>query len=211
MPLDYLILPAPGVKVGLWNINENLEELLQMYNPEMEEETSIRNLMPTRQLHHLSSRILAKTFYPDSKILKTETGKPYLHNNNAFISWSHSGKYAAFICNEHESTGIDIELISPKVLRIEDKFCNKIDKTNIHKTRHMESLLLIWSAKESMYKWYGEKEVDFKLHMTVEAFDLREEGRFIARFHKPEKNAEFLMEYKIMNDHLAVWIHEEII
>lgn len=208
--MDCLILPAPGVKVGFWNITETAEELLQSYNPGEEEETFIRSMPEGRQLHYLGSRSLARAFYPDEKIVKDPFGKPHFENSSTQFSWSHSGQYAAFIANAHEKTGIDIEIISPKILRIEDKFCNKIDKQQIKKTHHAESLLLIWGAKESMFKWYGEKEVDFKLHMTVEPFDIREEGRFIAQFHKPDKKAEFMMEYKIMNDHLAVWTLEEV-
>jgi phosphopantetheinyl transferase len=126
------------------------------------------------------------------------------------FSWSHSGNYAAAIFNTEESTGIDIETVQPRILKIEDKFCNANDKKHIHRTRHTESLLIIWGAKESMFKQYGKKEVDFKKHLSISEFDLGEEGRFIGKFHKEDEHNEFLFEYSFFDGHVAVWILETL-
>ena len=210
MPLDRLILPSPGVKVAFWKITETAETLMQMYNPGPAEQDLIAGMPGQRQLHYLGSRYLVKSFYPEHNIVKDETGKPHLEGSSVHFSWSHSGDYAAAIFSETGPVGIDIESVSPRILKIENKFCNKTDKQHIHRTRHAESLLIIWGAKESMFKWYGKKEVDFRQHMTVEAFDMGEEGRFMARFHKPDQHAEFVMQYLISDGHAAVWTVEEL-
>ena len=95
-------------------------------------------------------------------------------------------------------------------MNIQHKFCNKTDELSLHKSHHVESLLIIWGAKESMYKWYGKKEVDFRKQMTVEPFEISQEGRFSATFHKPELKAEFIMEYQIFEGYVAVWIVDEL-
>jgi len=208
--LDRIVFPAQGVKVGFWKISETSDELMQIYNPNEDEKTFLAHMPELRIKHFLASRLLLKTFHPDQSIEKDKFGKPHLTNSTTKVSWSHSGNYAAFISNENESTGIDIETLGPKVLRIEDKFCNKTDKANIHKTHHAQSLIIIWGAKESMYKWYGGKELDFKLHMTIEAFDLHNEGRFIGKIHKQNLTHEFILEYMIVDGHMATWIIEEL-
>jgi phosphopantetheinyl transferase len=209
MPLERLILPSPGVKIGFWKISESLEELVQIYNPTIDEKKIIQSMHEHKQKHHLASRILANSFYPDLAIVKDKFGKPHFSNSNTHLSWSHSGNYAAFISNENQPTGIDIETLGPKILRIEDKFCNKNDKAIIHKTHHAESLLIIWGAKESLYKWYGLKEIDFKLHMSIEAFDLHKEGRFFGNIHLPHLKKKFILEYMVFDAHISVWIVAE--
>lgn len=159
-----------------------------------------------RRSHFIAGRLLAKQFFPDEEIFKDEFGKPHLKNLDTHFSWSHSGRYAALIADEHGPTGIDIEELSNRVLRIEDKFCNPTDKSLIDPKHHAESLLLIWTAKESMYKLYGRKEVDFKLHMTIEPFVVAEEGRFFARFHKGQEMHRFQLEFEIFNHHIATWV-----
>jgi phosphopantetheinyl transferase len=196
--------------VGFWKITETAEELLQKYNPDAKENELISGMNPLRQSHYLACRVLAKSFYPELIISKDEKGKPHFNNSTVHFSWSHSGNYAAAIFNTEESTGIDIETVQPRILKIEDKFCNATDKQHIHRTRHVESLLLIWGAKESMFKHYGKKEVDFKKHMSISAFDIAEEGRFTAKFHKDDEKAEFLCEYSIFDGHIAVWILETL-
>lgn len=200
----------PGIRVGFWKITESPEELLQMYTLGQHNET-IEAMVQARKSHFIASRLLAKQFYPDSELYKDEYGKPHLIESKHQISWSHGGDYAAFIASEESPTGIDIEKISDRILKIEDKFCNKEDKKAILHEKQAETLLLIWTAKESMYKLYGRKEVDFKLHMTVEPFDFGESGRYVARFHKDNLTASYLLEYEVFNHHIASWILGETI
>lgn len=178
--------------------------------PDPAEETTIASFIPGRQKHYLASRLLLKQFHPDEKIVKDEFGKPHLAGSEGGISWSHSGNYAAFASCQHGPAGIDIETLGPRILKIENKFCNQKDKAVIHHTHHSNSLLLIWGAKESIYKWYGKKEVDFRLHMTCGAFDMQQEGRFSAWLHLPQLKQEFIMEYMIFNGHIAVWVVDTV-
>lgn len=174
-----------------------------------EHNEEIEAMVQQRKSHFIASRLLAQEFFPGCRVYKDKFGKPHLHNHEAAISWSHSGDYAALIADEHEATGIDIEKLDDRILRIEDKFCNAADKDLIISSKRAECLLMIWTAKESLYKWYGRKEVDFRKHMTVEPFELATEGRYYARFHNGEVSARFLLEYSMFKDHIASWIMGE--
>lgn len=41
-------------------------------------------------------------------------------------------------------------------------------------------LLLHWSAKEAMFKCLGEQEVDFREHLRILPFEIKEKGEFLA-------------------------------
>lgn len=167
-------------------------------------------MVQARKSHFIASRLLARTFYPNCEIYKDEFGKPHLYDIDDEISWSHGGDYAAIIASKNGPTGIDIEKISDRILKIQDKFCNETDLQCLLPGKIAESLLIIWTAKESMFKLYGRKEVDFKKHMTVLPFDLSDSGRYEAKFHKGNTQHHFLMEYEFFNHHIASWMVSEL-
>jgi phosphopantetheinyl transferase len=107
MPMDRLIIPAPGIRVGFWKITESPEELLEMYTHGVHDEL-IESMVTQRKSHFIASRLLVKQFFPDSEVFKDEFGKPHLKNGEAEISWSHSGNYASLITKNSALTGIYI-------------------------------------------------------------------------------------------------------
>jgi 4'-phosphopantetheinyl transferase len=96
----------------------------------------------------------------------TETNKPFLKDSFGNISISHSHDKLAIILNQKENTGVDIELIREKIVTIKHKFLNEseaeVAKNNI------EILTYIWAAKETLYKIYGLKGLNFKLNLSIE-------------------------------------------
>lgn len=99
----------------------------------------------------------------------TPANKPFLKGRTEHISISHSHDKLAIIIDENHSTGIDIELMRDKVLKIQHKFLNQ-QELQFAKD-HVERLITIWAAKEALYKVYGLKEVDFIKNLFVEDFD----------------------------------------
>jgi len=118
----------------------------------------------------------AGTLYTLKELLGTErfnlcyssTNKPYLEGNSSHISISHSHTKLVVIMNELENTGIDIELIQDKVLKIRHKFLNETEFS--FAKEDTLKLITIWAAKEALYKWYGLKNLDFKINISVEDF-----------------------------------------
>jgi len=66
--------------------------------------------------------------------------------------------------------GCDIQVLTEKMSRIAHKFLNDAEKDFV-KTRpfdeELELLHLFWTAKESLYKAYGLKELDFRKNLFV--------------------------------------------
>jgi len=66
-----------------------------------------------------------------------------------------------------------VEIFSEKIWRVKDKFINKIEQSAINHfapDNHMSKYVtLIWSCKESIFKWYGNGQLDFRKHMQMQA------------------------------------------
>jgi 4'-phosphopantetheinyl transferase EntD len=63
--------------------------------------------------------------------------------------------------------GVDIESLRPQIEKIKSKFCRPEE---LEFAVTPVQTLLIWSAKEAMYKAYGKKEIDFREQMRVHSF-----------------------------------------
>ena len=107
---------------------------------------------------------------PPSPITKDHTNKPYLSNQLCFFSISHSWPYIAVIIDTLHETGIDIQTYHPRITDIRHKFLSPSEQTLIGDDPQL--ITLAWCAKESVYKWYGSRKVDFIAHLPITSLDL---------------------------------------
>jgi 4'-phosphopantetheinyl transferase len=136
-------------------------------------------------------------------------GKPYLPKSSKHISISHSHDKLAIIINENETTGIDIELIREKVLKIKHKF---LSITELGDSKDdVEKLLIYWAAKETLYKIYGLKEVDFIEHLFVKPFTKHNSGVIIGQIKSPNFNETFELHYQLLENYVLVYALNKII
>jgi phosphopantetheinyl transferase len=130
--------------------------------------------------------------------------KPFLIGRPEHISISHSHDKLALIMNKKEATGIDIELIRDKVINIQHKFLNERE---LHfANNNVEKLVTLWAAKETLYKIYGLKEMEFIANLSIDAFDGEEMKGYI---HAGQLKKTFLLKQeKIENYKLVYAAHE---
>lgn len=153
-------------KLGIWKIDEDLDFFLR----EVPLQREITH--PHKKLQHLAGRYLLKMMFPDfpyDLIRIADTRKPFLHNEQYHFSISHSGDYAAAIVSTKERVGVDVELYSSKVLKVLHKFLAGQEQVLINGRNRFpfEFETLMWSAKESVFKWHGNGGVDFKDHIHL--------------------------------------------
>ncbi len=161
--------------LSLWKIEETPEfylDYLGIKASALVDESNVT--LPSKQLEWLASRTCAKytTELFDLKyfgIGKDSFKNPFLINHQqVYISLSHTNEYAAVVISLTEEVGIDIEKISDKLRRVSHKFLNS------NELAHAENNLLIlctyWCAKESLYKWYGKKNLSLKDNIYIEPF-----------------------------------------
>ena len=56
-----------------------------------------------------------------------------------------------------------------------------------------------------MYKWYGKKELDFKLNMEALLFEAKNEGVFNCLLHKNEINKAIEMHYYQLENYVFTY------
>lgn len=160
-----------STSLGIWKIEEHESFFLEKVP--LKQHVS----HPYKRLQHLAGRWLLPFLYEDfplEEILIADTRKPFLHDEKYHFSISHCANYAAAIASSDSRVGVDIELVSPTIERISGKFLNEQEKEVLTDWQHLPRLYLqlltvMWSAKEAVYKWYGDGEVDFRNHIRMTA------------------------------------------
>ena len=201
MPL-YKKLEGAEYSIGVWKTEEGLDffELLFNGHPEIQN--------GQKKLQWFASRHLANIMVgqPDI-IVKDETGKPNFKTAPLNISLSHTQHFAAVITSKKHAVGIDIETINPKVEKIAFKFLTEQEIANIAAEEKIEKLILYWSAKESLYKFYGWGGVEFKTQLLIEPFILNHSGTLKADIitpHLPVKN--LTIQYEFFEGHVLTHV-----
>ncbi|MBU3744851.1 MAG: 4'-phosphopantetheinyl transferase superfamily protein [Sediminibacterium sp.] len=154
-------------RLGVWQIAEAVDFFQQ--------KVSFRYPVAhtQKQLQHLAAGYLLPVLYPDFPYQSIETlafRKPYIPGNPYFFSLSHCSGYAAAIVSSSDSVGIDIETISPRVQRIRHKFLSREENLWVCDFTPAEQdsiLTLLWSIKETVYKWLGQPGLIFNEHIRI--------------------------------------------
>ena len=171
MPVFFQHQINESTRLGIWKIEES-EKFFLGTVPQHRNVTH-----PHKRLQHLAGRFLLQFLFPgfpNELIQIADTRKPFLPDEKYHFSISHCGDFAAAIVSKDSRVGIDIEIPVEKILRIQDKFLSEEEKTEFSIVN--EGLLtpdsrlptLLWSAKESVFKWYGNGTVDFKRHIQLQ-------------------------------------------
>ena len=116
--------------------------------------------------------------FPISQIQLNPAGKPFLSDGLPQFSISHTRGFAAAIISPEIPVGIDIEFISPRVLKIEKKFLNPHEHALLAELSEYDRitfLTLFWSIKETVYKCWGNGG-EFAGQIRIQSFSLLDEG-----------------------------------
>jgi phosphopantetheinyl transferase len=195
-----------STRLGIWKIEET-EEFFLSNVPLRQEVTH-----PLKRLQHLAGRFLLQFLYPGfpyELIRIADTRKPYLPNEQYHFSISHCGDYAAAIVSSRQRVGVDIEIASEKAEKIKNKFLTPNEQLIFSLTTHgsfptnIGITTLLWSAKESVYKWFGNGGVDFRKHIQLEGLHENDET-IIGQFAKTKQ--ELLIHYRRLDHLILTWI-----
>ncbi len=190
MPIVYQKNIDEQTSLAVWKIEETEEQLLsglQLKQHELDVIASLSN--GKRALHWLSTRLLLRTMLNTNDYIDCQMddqGKPYLVNSDTHISLSHSYDYAAVIISKDKKVGVDIELIKHKIKSIKHKFLSDLELAQKQIGDNTNGLYVSWCAKEAIYKWNGRKGLEFKQHIHIKPFKLKDEGVLQALVELPE-------------------------
>jgi len=211
MPLFYQHNINESTRLAIWHITEDEDFFLKKVP--LKRDVSHAQ----KRLQHLAGRYLLTELFADfplEEILIADTRKPYLVDEKYHFSISHFGNYAAAIVSSTRRVGVDIEKASPIIEKIRNKFLSEnelaIAFEGIEKSGHrLRQLTLLWSAKESIYKWYSLGAVNFRLHICwTKPYFIRSEepGKLSFEFRKEGVIPLFVI-YKFFDDLVLTFVY----
>ena len=171
MPQIFSTNLNPSGKLLLWQANEEstwFKKQLTLIPEVWEEFESFAN--ETIRHRWLASRYALQQVSQQFplKLIKEPSGKPILLESEYHISLSHCEGYVAAIHAE-VPVGIDVERVSHRVQKIKKYFMRDEELDLLGEEN--EPLILAWSAKESIYKWLGEKHLGYKSQLCIRSID----------------------------------------
>lgn len=200
-----------GATWGIWHVTETIEELQACLSPASYDSAELMCLKkPNRQLEYLAVRVLVQELTGlELKIVHNSNGKPFFENFPMSISISHTKGYVAVGLHPSKNVGIDIEQVSDRVLKVSSRFLRPDEfpgLTSLPLEVQIFVHLLVWSAKESMFKVLNSSEVDFIEHLHVSKFALQSSGVFIGHeYRTPLKNT-FAIHYQTHPDFVLTYL-----
>lgn len=154
----------PHTTLLVWKITET-EEQLKSQLPEsvLETITNKNYKSESRRLEVMATYALLISYLrkPSVIINHNTNGQPLL--DGFYISISHTNGYACVLLSTQKVVAIDIEYRSDKIERIRSKFLRSDEPFT-----SIEDLLLVWSAKETLYKYFSEDDLMYN-EMKVES------------------------------------------
>jgi 4'-phosphopantetheinyl transferase EntD len=177
MGLEKIEKTGSGVLLGLWKLTEEvhqLESMIQLCDSESATYSTFR--FEGRKKEWLAVRILLKQmlgcYVPISYL---PSGKPYIDGFN--IGVSHTKGYVCVTVSDRP-TAVDIEYVSSRADKNISRFVSEKEMALLDSEQYSVSVLLIWSAKEVLFKLYDRSEVVFNRDLYVEDLSVSSQGTF---------------------------------
>ncbi|MFN3444543.1 MAG: 4'-phosphopantetheinyl transferase family protein [Bacteroidia bacterium] len=161
--------PGENTFLLVWKITEDAETL----NKYLDHLTDAQTTTPKHSLHWLASRAAITTHFGLGAVViinKDIYNRPSMlvDGEKYHLSITHSSNYAAVMFSKFRNVALDLEKVDERVGRVAHKFINSAEEEMLLQSKNIiHDQTLIWSAKETLYKFYGQKELDFKKHMTI--------------------------------------------
>lgn len=198
---------TPEYQWGIWKITETLAELLALLPDHgavyLNELSTFKS--DFRKKEWLAVRVLLYTLTKRIMPIRYHSGgKPYFPEDKAHLSISHTKGYVSVIISETNEVGIDIEKISERIHKVAHKFVRDDEFVPEDTTRKKYALLLIWSAKEVMFKCMNAEAVDFREHMYIDLTQINGTC-FLGKETRTQCGRTYLINYLVEPDFVMTW------
>lgn len=199
-------------KVIVAEINESTELLFSeikndLSKTETEFYKNIKN--ERRKTEWLGVRLLLKKLLRSySEIKYNTTGNPYIeHDLN--ISITHSKNILGIILSKNNDIGMDVEIISDKILKTAHKFISEEELKLFSENDKIKKTYLNWCCKETLFKIKEHGGFDFKKHFKVIDSDVEISGKKEAIISFNNKTENYNLNYEFIkykkSELLVVW------
>lgn len=205
MPL-YKKVVNKNATMGIWKMTETLPELETLYevkDSEREVYHGFRN--DRRRKEWLTVRILLRELLGyEAEICYRGSGKPYLKDSSYCISITHTMGYVGIRLASHP-VALDMEYYSDRVLRLIPRFVSKREMQYIFPEDEITSALIIWSAKETLFKLFDFSEMLFDENLFISDLKLGKSGHFKGTVAKDGFKADVRLAYEVHEELILVY------
>lgn len=194
-------------EIGIWKISETLEELHEKIfhlGYDMEKLAGISNEMVKRQwlavrclLSEMTSQFMDITY--------DELGRPYLDGHTT-ISITHSHEKVGIELSPSKFAGIDMQLYTPTIVKIKEKFMSADEINNLNNDYSIESMHVIWCAKETMFKALRSEGVHFAEELHIENFKYSNQFTFNGTSTHKGIHQNFDLSFEKVEDYFLVYL-----
>ena len=206
MPL-YRTYRKGELAVGVWKVEETIGQLRSMFKDFSLYESDLQKFKAEkRQLEWLAVRVLLKELLGEEKVIDyLPSGKPFLKDRSACVSFSHTCGYVAVAVHPTKEVGIDIEQYGNRVSRLASRFVREDEMQSVRAGNEIYALLLHWSAKETMFKLMNQSDVDFLDHLHILPFIPTELGEMEAVEYRTDLHQPFQISYYTHSDYVLTF------
>ena len=206
MPL-YRTYRKGELVVGVWKVEETIGQLCSMFKDFSLYESDLQKFKAEkRQLEWLAVRVLLKELLGEEKVIDyLPSGKPFLKDRSACVSFSHTCGYVAVAVHPTKEVGIDIEQYGNRVSRLVSRFVREDEMQSVRAGNEIYALLLHWSAKETMFKLMNQSDVDFLDHLHILPFIPTELGEMEAVEYRTDLHQTFQISYYTHSDYVLTF------
>lgn len=168
-----MLIYLPSSCISIHKIPDDYVGSITNLQPQQQQEFE-QISAPGRQKEYLYSRACCFDLVgPKNTLSKNAFGAPTLQHG--FVSISHSNSWIALQHSLDHVCAIDIQTYEPKIDVLAQKFQNTTTDVGFHPKNHTD-LNLLWSAKETAFKFYQKGGILFKQHIQVSKTDTYYKG-----------------------------------
>ncbi len=163
------ITPTHSIYTGsvMYDRSEEMHRYLQQLNLNLTHLQQIKNKKRRAEWMFIRE-VMSKNMPKGEDIIYDEHRKPFFKNSTHYLSISHSNEKIAISVNEKHETGVDLQYITDKIIRIKSKFLNEFELERV--SDDPLQLTCHWCIKEALFKIYGKKDAFLKENFEVKDF-----------------------------------------
>lgn len=182
---------------------EDLLAMLELPASEMDAFKAIAK--PKRKQEWLACRALLQEMLGRYGLIGYDAErKPHIIGSETAISMSHSGEYVCVYLRKGAPVGVDIQQMKPSISRGAFYFLNDEEMQWVELEDNLQ-MHLIWSAKESVFKYAGDAAIDLKKHIRINPFSRNQNDHFEVSLQKGDLSEMIQIQFDTFEDYVLTW------
>ncbi|NIJ54900.1 4'-phosphopantetheinyl transferase family protein [Dyadobacter arcticus] len=206
MGISYIKRISEDALLGLWQVTETWEEMRNLLHLSVADQKVFdEKKTDIRKQEWLACRVLLNNMMKRNvEIGYDDHRKPFILGDETSISMSHSGSYVTVYLDKNNPVGIDIQKLKLSIAKGADYF---LHETEMDWADLENNVLLhtIWSAKESVFKYAGNLDLDLKKHILTNSFSGNQKGLIEVNLINQNRSEMVRVQYENFDDYVLTW------